>query len=232
MKVAITSLFRTAGDGVDSYFARMCLLDTALKARGDSLRLILSEGDSVDATWERLLSNGRELGIETVLIHKDHGGPYFGSVVNPDRFWQLSFAANAAMDAITDDVDVWAFVERDLMWGMADMLKLFDRMAEVPAVCPVIIQNTWFYDTWAYRLDGEHFRALPPYHDGLRDPGQPPRSEMTRIDAAGSVIVMRGDLARVCRFQSEDCIVGLCRDIYKHGGSLWFDPTVIVRHPE
>lgn len=230
MKIGVTSLFRTAAGTMDGYFERIAALRVALEARGDSLRLILSEGDSIDSTWAEL--KRRTKGYDATLVRKNHGGPYYGSVVNSERFWQLSLAANAAMDCIGPDVDAWAFVERDLDWTPEMFLALVDHLATVPCVVPMILQEGWFYDTWAYRLDGDCFGAWPPYHEGLKQgPGLPMKEGLVRIDTAGSFVVLRGDLARVCRFQSEDAIVGLCRDVYAHGGSVWLDMTLSARHP-
>lgn len=226
----MTSLFRSAAGTMDGYFDRLAALRGALETRGDSLRLILSEGDSVDGTWAEL--RRRTKGYDATLVRKHHGGPYYGSVVNPERFWQLSLAANAALECVTPDIDVWVFVERDLIWAPETMLALVDHLQTAPCVVPMVMQENWFYDTWAYRLDGECFGAWPPFHERLRQgPGLPMKEGLVRIDTAGSLIAMRGDLARVCRFQPEDAIVGLCRDVYAHGGSVWLDMALSVRHP-
>src|SRR5690606_24722144 len=115
-------------------------------------------------------------------------------------------------------------VESDLIWDAETMLALLDHVAHVPAIAPMIMDGPHsFYDIYAYRKNGVHFTKKPPYCEWLGH-------DLMQLDSAGSVLFMRGDLARLVRFTDEEVIVGLCKDIYAHGGSVWLDPDLVVKH--
>lgn len=225
MRVAIGSMFRNAADYLPGYLDQVRALQAALEARGDSLRLIAAEGDSVDRTWE-LLWSGAE-GLDAELFQCHHGGPVYGSVVLPERFAQMAYVQNAVISRVCPEDDAFIYVEGDLWWEPATMLQLLDDLsAERPIVAPMAMHHTGrFYDSWGYRLDGQHFAYFPPYHPSLNG------SPLVRLDTAGSCLVMLGKVARSCRFQPEDCIVGLCRDAAQRGYSVWLDQRVAVTHP-
>lgn len=243
MNVTVSSLFRNADrDGkIARYFARVDALDAALTARGDRLHLILSTGDNVDGT-QAALAAGLS-GRSADLVRLDHGGPYYGSVVEPDRFRQLALAANAAMGLIDEDCDAWLFVEHDLDWTPDAMLRLLDDLDAVPAVAPVVLNRYGgFYDTWAFRMNGMHFshdqdvdwRSLRLERDDGREDAvsiDVGAGDLVPLESAGSVIALRGRLARRVRFQPEDAIVGLCRDLQRFDARVYLDPRAKVQHP-
>jgi hypothetical protein len=70
------------------------------------------------------------------------------------------------------------------------------------------------------------FGKEAPFHADLR--GYVYR---LRLDSAGSLLVMQGEKVRELCWPQEDVVVGLCRQIYEFGGSVWLDPAQRVIHP-
>jgi hypothetical protein len=125
------------------------------------------------------------------------------------------------------------------------MIHLLDRLKEVQAVVPLC---TWdnhpekqplcscgmpdllhLYDWFGFRAQGKTFSVCHPYHPIFRNPTP---NGLYQIDAAGSVIAMRGEIARTCRFiDPEDGLLGFSRDIKNHGYKMWIDPKLKVTHP-
>lgn len=229
MIVTIISAFRNAvGPQIDRYFCQMEALDTLLTQRGDTLTLLLGYGDSTDGTGEALFEAAAD-SIGALLIHVSHGGPHFGSIEDPQRFKQLAFVGNKLLANVPSDADVVGIVESDLIWEAETMTRLIDHLAWVPAIAPMIMDGpTSFYDVYAYRMNGERFTKTPPYHWRLENFC----NDLTLLDSAGSVLFMNADLARKARFTDGEAIVGLCKDIYNHGGSIWLDSQATVKHLE
>lgn len=234
MNVTLCSAFRNASGYIGRYFHQVSDLENSLFLRGDRLSAIWCEGDSTDDTW-RILNNFCEGAgnitdslYASCLFQHAHGGADFGSIVNAERFANLADVWNAIWQRIPDNADAVLFVESDLVWEPETMLALLDDLAHVPAVAPMVMHGGFkpnaYYDSWGYRKDGERFKRYPPYFDGW------PVTELAPIDSAGSCIAMRGDLARQLTWPAEDVCVGVCRQIYEHGGSVWLDPTQEILH--
>lgn len=228
MKVAFCSAFRSATHYLDRYFEQVAGLRALLETRGDTLRLILGEGDHVDDT--RALLPLMSCGYDAEIVSYDHGGPDHGSVVNPVRFANMAKIWNRIWQRVPQDADAVVFCEADLVWQPETMLDLIDNLAHAPAVAPFIRlqRRGWpsdaFYDNWAFRRNGIHIGLRPPYFEGW-DVQQP-----IQVDSGGSCVAMRGALARRVSWPAEDVIVGLCRQLYEQGGSLWLLPQLEVVH--
>jgi hypothetical protein len=228
MNVVLGSIFRNSVRYIPRYYAQAQSLAHALVARGDSLRMVLVEGDSGDRTWEALLSD-RPSDVPLLRVKREHGGPAWGSVDAPDRWKALSFCCNGVLDNLLETDDAVVYVESDLIWETGDMLRLLDQLSDAhPAIASLCFTKSGlFYDTWGHRKDGVPFGPFPPYHRDLDTrPGR-----LTEIDSAGSCIVMRGDVARAARFGPDDCVLGLGRSIREHGFRLYVDPAAKVVHP-
>lgn len=224
MNVVLASIFRNSTGYLDRCFDQAARLRAALEADGHTLRLLLAEGDSSDGTWEQLQ---QRIGSSGRLLKLEHGGPEFGSVDNEQRWRQISFVCNGLLAAVPQEANAVIYVESDLIWEPETMLALLGALDTVPAVSPMSFhQAGFFYDTWGFRRNGIRFQPNPPYHPDLHG------DVAMRIDSAGSCIVMRGEVARSCRFDPPELgIVGFCRDIYRHGYSLTLLPAYRVVHP-
>lgn len=228
MNVTLCSAFRSASRYLDRYFAQMAGLQACLEERGDSLRLILGEGDHADTT--RFLLPEAALDFDAEIVSLDHGQLDYGSVVHPIRFASLAQVWEQIWSKIPESADVILFVEADLAWEPSTLVALIDHLETYPAVAPLImLQRNGYgadahYDSWGMRKDGKMFTLYPPYFDGW------PTTEMTQLDSAGSCVAMRGEYARQVEWRADDLIMGICHQIYDLGGSVWLDPTQRVIH--
>lgn len=239
-KVAIGSMVRNAVDYIPRYINQMSLLlGTVIGTFDADVQWIVAVGESSDNTAQMLEERAAFLmGQVTNLRPKSSrdfftvdGGPVFGSVDLQERWEHISRVCDSIFDRVGEDVDAMIYVESDLIWDASTMMALLSHLgnsaAQIDAVSPMNFHqpNGHFYDTWGYRKDGVRFNATRPYHPGVN-------YRMTQIDSAGSCIVMRGEVARTCRFKpAEHGIVGFCMDMQAHGYTHWLDPQLAVHHP-
>jgi hypothetical protein len=198
MKVVILSAFRNSLPYVFRYAAQMQDLGAMLNERRDTLHLILGHGDSIDGT-ELALKDACHW-LDAKLIDVSHGGRHYGSNTHPRRFAQLAGVFNKLLSHVHADADIVGHVESDLVWEAPALLQLIDDTLQVPAVAPLVLggDSDQFYDLWAYARDGVHFTKSPPYHECLAD-----RDGLVQIDSAGSVLFVRGALAREARYSTQ-----------------------------
>jgi hypothetical protein len=242
MNITLCSSFRTSYDYLRRYYQQALALRDRLQARGDALRFVWGEGDSVDGTLTLLRIMAGELG-NVRIVDCTHGGPAFGSVVNAARFKQLAYVAKRIWAAIPADTDVMVWVESDLVWDAATMVSLIDHctpypgssIEPYPAISPMVFLQRagWrkdsFYDTFAaVGLDGQHFDHHAPYHASY-DPSRP-----FQVRSMGSCMAMRGEIARRITFDDNTIFPDICRQI-TFGGSgdaqgVYIDPGLSVYH--
>lgn len=225
--IALGSIFRNSTPYLDRYFEQVEALNNTLHSRGDSLRLILLEGDSTDNTFN-LLSEKVFHG-EKIVEKREHHGPLFGSVDDAIRWRNSSYVWNGVMEHVRATDDEFIYVESDLIWDadtMLRLLQLLESHEEIDAVAPMCFHVSGFmYDTYGHRKDGIRFSPTPPYHPGVN-------GDLTEIDSAGSCLVMRGLVARNARFNPPELgIVGFGQDIRGRGFKLWLAPFLKVLHP-
>jgi len=229
MNITLCSAFRSSYDYLRRYYQQALSLRDRLQARGDALRFVWGEGDSVDGTLTILRIMAGELGIAQI-VDCAHGGPAFGSVVNMERFRQLAYVASRVWAAIPADSDVVVWVESDLIWDASTMSSLIDRVTEYGAISPMVYleRKGWkrwsFYDTFCFVLNGQHFEHHPPYHAGYH-PDQP-----FRVDSAGSCMAIRGDIAKRITFDDNTLFPEISRQISLSGSAVYVDPGLCVYH--
>lgn len=229
MNVVMGSMWRDMGHVTRARFEQWYALGTALQKRGDYPVCVFVEGGSTDNTWSELNEFGGCGHVHTVCIQRDDGCPFFPSVDQPARWRHLAWLGNHTLEEVTDDCDIFFYVESDLMWDPADMLRLIDQAAETQqAISAMNIHVSGrYYDTWGTRAQGRRFQQERPFHPVLEGW----ESGLVPVDSACGAIAMPGQLAMKVRFQPEDCYVGLCRDIRSKGVGVWLDPTIEVIHP-
>lgn len=226
MNVTIISCFRNATGYIQDYFDQMGALAKLLSARGDKLKLTLGYGDSTDGTGEMLYEEATFC-MDALLVDVSHGGHVFGSIEHPQRFKQLAGVGNRLLEHVDETAHVVGIVESDLIWDAETMVRLIDQIEGVRyvAVAPMVMDGPEsFYDVFAFRKNGVRFTKTPPYCDWLD-------KDMMQLDSAGSVLFVHADLARKARFSDGESIVGFCKQIIWHGGSIWLDPQATVKHP-
>jgi hypothetical protein len=235
VNVTLVSYFRNAIPYLPRFFAQTEALAAALADRGDHLSLVLGEGDSIDQTRPCLVQWQARVHptLPTALLDVSHGGPPFGSVVNPLRFRQLAYVVNLLLDVLPDEAERVIYVESDLIWDTDTMLQLLGATAYdgCDIACPMIFASdnpVRMYDIWAYAAHGQNFAPWPPYHPVLTGnrPGSP-----VLLQTAGSCLVMTADVARRYRLTSDEAIRGFTRQATTDGRTLYLYPTLVVRHP-
>lgn len=181
-------------------------------------------GDSTDATYMRLAEQARD-GSRCVIV-LDIGG----TDPTKTRRQRLSETATRGYALIPADADYVLVHESDLRTPV-DVVERFMANAEAGR-CPVAGWVTLdapgvghvFYDTWAYRKDGQLFSNTPPYHACYK-PDAP-----FEVDSAGSVILFAADDLRD-RIVRERCLVEVCDHLRALGRRIWVDPTIAVVQP-
>jgi hypothetical protein len=235
LNITILSAFRDSTAYIERYFTQIDSLACLLGQRGDCLNLVLGYGDSSDGTEAYLYEEASNRGVETLLLDVTHGGPHFGSIEHPQRFKQLAYAGNSLLGCVQRRADVVAIVESDLIWDAQTFVSLLDdlelRTNFNSAVAPMVMDGEHsFYDVFAFRRNGERFTKEPPYLP-RHTRSDLIEGSLIRLDSAGSMLVMDGSMARRVCFTDEEAIVGLCKDIYAHGGTIWLDADSAVFHP-
>jgi hypothetical protein len=227
MNVCLCSSFRNSAAYIDRYFEQVEGLGCLLAARQDRLQLILGYGDSTDNTGE-LLFEAASFACGALLVECNHGGPWFGPVVDAQRFRQLAFVANRVWKCVPGDADAVLWVESDLIWQPATLVALINDLEAVPAVAPMVMDGPEsFYDVWAYRRRGRNFTKQPPYHRDLADCDE----DLLTLESAGSCVAVRGRYARQLCFPEEDVFAGFCHQLRQIGGSVWLNRWAFVCHP-
>lgn len=218
MRVAACSIFMNSANYVDRYFDQMHTLGKSF-----DLSLVLTEGDSNDSTWDELKSRWHP-GI--YLKQVNHGGPYFGSVDNNQRWEQISRVVRPTIaKALELEPDVVVWVESDLVWDVDVMARLIDSV-NVPGrtSCPMVLadSSTRFYDIWGYRMNGKMFLAQEPYLPEDPFHFQQPGSPLVHIDSCGSCFAT-SDLEALAKWDG--------RWPYQESSNLKLHTDLVIRHP-
>lgn len=228
--IYITSIMRNSTGYLPRYASQVGDLADALAYAGQRLTVFVAENDSTDGTLAWLEEWARYSADRYTVVgwKLDHGGPAFGSVDDPVRWRNIARTWNKLYDRLAPylrDADRVIYVETDLIWSADTMLRLIEHTRFMPAVAPMSMQGSIFYDTWGHRAGGKNFQNEPPFHPALVDW----RGGLMQLDSAGSCMALRAEVARLCRLSEADAMIG--HDIYRHGFSLWLDPTLKVVHP-
>lgn len=231
MNWCLVSAFRNASSYIERYCTQMDALQDSLHKRDDTLTLVLGYGDSKDKTavnlFEELDSNLFRYD-NVVALDVTHGGHFYGSVVNKQRFKDLAFVFNKLWDNIPESADYVGLIESDLLWQPESIVGLVEGLQWASMVAPMVLHlNGNFYDTWAFRLAGERFRGVKPYHNMLT-----PSMLTYDMDSVGSAFLMKAETARMLHWPEEDVVVGICKQIRDSGGIVRLDTTLKVYHPD
>lgn len=228
MNIVLCSSFRNATGYLQRYLRQVDALDTLLYHAGHRLSFIWAEGDSTDSTQKML--HAARWRFKSVIVDATHGGPNFESIVSVRRFAQLAYVANKVWELLPESADVVIWAESDLIWEPTMMVRLIERLQEVPVVSPMILESPpsrLYYDVWASRRNGQQFTKQPPYHSDIASAN----GGLLEMDSVGSIIAMRGEVARAVYVPVEDVLVGTCRMIRELGYSVWLDTGARCFHP-
>lgn len=227
MNVCVLSFFRNAGHGqAQRFLGQAAALRDQLNARGDRLRVSAVYGDSIDNTEQALIDTAAAQNHALALVEWNHGGPVFGSTEDPARLKALSALGNAGLSSIRKQDDVVIYVESDLLWTPETMIGLIDQLGpERQIIAPLVFAGEAFYDIFCFRKNGQRFSPFHPYHPELNLDG------LTHVDSVGSCLVMQAHVARECRIQNDDVLMGFCADAWAKGYTVSVDATRKVVHP-
>lgn len=229
--LAILSLFRQCDAIVPRYRQQIESL-----CWPERPHVVCVEGDSTDATPERLDAWARETD-RVHVIHHSLGNPLFGSVLHPLRLLTLATVSNVGLDYITEhlDVEYVLFLTSDLICEPTLALRLRDVLERQPRaglVAPMIWRGDTFYDTWAFR--GNARSVDPRFSHG------PSKAELktklgvspVELQSVGSVLFCRSSAIYAgVRFTPDKDVVGFSTRMREAGYRVFADPTTDVHHP-
>jgi hypothetical protein len=229
MTIALVSFFRNCGwnGQVARFFTQAAQLRNVLARTDAKLRVICVHGDCTDDTVPHIMRNAEFHDLAVQLVECNHGGPMYGSTEAPERLKALSQIGNAGLGSIRDTDDYVVYVESDLIWDGATIVRLLNRVSdEAHVVAPLIFAGEYFYDVFCFRKNGQRFAPFPPYHSELNHGGS-----LTQVDSVGSCLVMPGKVARECRIIEDNVLLGFCKDVWSKGYTVNVDASQKVVHP-
>lgn len=227
MKLSLISYFSRARRYYQRTLDQFDSLQQLLNKEGHHLSLVLGYGDSPSG-FGGLLHEACSYRFDCQLIDVSHGGKLYGSVVDEQRFKQLAYIANKLWSAIPKDSDYAGLVESDLIWEAEVFKKLvqdIDYLSEECIVAPMVMKGETFYDTWAFRANGEQFAPAHLYHPSWTSSG------FVDMDSVGSCLLMHYRLAKKLKFPEKDVVVGFCNSARQKGARVYLDPVLKVEHP-
>ena len=225
--VTIVTPVRERANALPGYFHR---IEKIRAAYGEnSLRLVVVEGDSMDAT-RSVVADWVAGRWWAELSLCDTGLPLFGSVVDPVRFRGLATVFNHGLQRVHGDwTDYAMLLPVDVSVTPDDFCRLVQRAVSLAlnVVSPFVFQGLAFYDIWAFvGLDGVPFWGFPPSMTGALYGQQP--VQMSSV--GGAMLFSKAVLRAGVRYDLGDVDRGFCRAAREKGFSVWADPTVMVEH--
>lgn len=190
-------------------------------------RIIIGEGDSTDKTRE-ILDKKASSDNRIIVYDVSHGGKEFGSIVNEQRFLQLAYSGNIIWfqsSMLESHITIW--IDSDLILEPYTILELVGSVKnESSAIyAPNILMGTCtFYDVWAFRKDGKHFKAKFPYYEHDKS------NIMPEVDSVGGIVAMHSEIAKYLYFPAKDVFVGLCKQAKDINCSIYLAYTLKAYH--
>lgn len=222
MKILFGSIVRNGSSYIPRYFEQISTL-----TKDHEISIAITEGDSTDSSYQLIVDNATYTKIPTLLFKYDHAGNLYGSVNEPERWRNIANTWNFMLDRINnvlDQYDLFCYVEADLIWSKEVIEQLVEDCNYFDAVAPMSMLGGIFYDTWGHRAFGENFSNTQPYHSHF---GKYPI--YMPLQSAGSCIMMQSKVAKTCRLNPQDAMIG--HDIIKNKFSFVLNKEVAVHHP-
>ena len=140
----------------------------------------------------------------------------------------MSQTANAGLEQVKPGDSIVGIHESDLITPVDVIQRLLATGRMPVAGWPVLMADDGtelFYDTFAYRADGQRFTNEPPYHPRVR-------TEPFQVDSVGSCWLMHAeDIRRGLRCRTR-AVLDLCADMRQAGRTFWVDPSIRVIQPK
>lgn len=236
--IVVLTPFRNARRYLTLYFAQLSALRDELRSQGMTLRLVAAEGDSLDGTRDRILSFASEHEIPVTVVDTTHGHIRWGSVEDPVRMRTMSEIMNKALAEFRPEDDIAVWIMSDLKWDTEDVIGLIQDLQEpdldFQILAPLVFAGEpggekIFYDTWAYRRNGERFGNKFPYHPDFYELIDDDTCTVAEIDSAGTCLVISGNVARSCRALDLEA-VSFCADARSKGFRIGLSTSWQVHH--
>ena len=224
--VCVVTPMRNARLHLDTYFKQFVKLRETLV--DCHVRLIVAEGDSTDGTRASVIEHATRHGIDITLVNTTHGGKRYHSVEDPIRLRMMSNVMNSAMLLVRGSDSIVMWVMADVVYEISTIVEMLDTvkqhsMGTIVAPLALSHDGSYFWDTWAFRIDGQRFTNNPPYHPQLAEVG------LTKLDSAGTCLVMPAQVAKDCRAELLEA-VDFCNDARSKGYDIVTSRTWKVHH--
>ena len=224
MRCLIGSMFRDSTGYLIQYFAQQELLAQLLEERGDTVRWVFCENESVDHTYASLTRWGA--GRDVVVRTFADGSPYYSSRDIPERWAHLADVANVVLNEIRPVDDVFVWIEADLLFDPQVIVDLVDALDDDrPIVAPLLLgMRGTFYDTWGTSVGGTKFKSSAPFHRCMGS------GEWVNADSSGGVVVAYARVAEQARYTPQEGYVGYARTLVAKGFPWALNLTKAVYH--
>lgn len=232
-ELTLMSIFRDSESYLSRYLGQV---EEAFRLNGGKCHAIWLEGDSKDATFDKL-KEAKELfekkGHQVTLVKFDLHGRYWPSLDIPDRWLQLSTCWNKCIEQLLPS-RFTICVESDLIWDPSIVGQLIGKLDHLhPVVYPMLLVNNskalfgsyWFYDTWAFEREGKKFNHIWPYWSPSADLQE--TEEFLELTTGGGMIVSTYECQKQASWDPTCCIMKFPKEI-----KIFMDKTTQIYHPE
>ena len=233
--LTILSIFRQSEKYVYRYLQQVT---EAFELNGGKCHAVWLEGDSTDNTYKILQQAKEKLeqtgNVDVTLIKFDNRGPYWGSIVNSDRWLQIATCWNKCIEGLKPS-KITICVESDLIYNPAVIKPLVDKIDENHHVIyPMLMtydgsyertpEFEHFHDTWGMRRKNINFSNFPPYwpdSDELTE-----EEDLLEITRGGGMIVTTYEYQQRGQFETSCCIMKYPSDVklFMHKGLRIYHP--------
>jgi len=199
---------------------------THLLSKQGVTRWLWIVGNSSDET-EAVLTNLASQDKRITVLHYD--SDVLGNEPN-ERLLRLSLTANIGLEAVRDDDDFTIIHESDLR-SPDDIVPQFLAMqGDEPKACAgwVTLGEDYpglFYDTYAYRRNGQRFVNGSPYHPVAQF------EEPYEVDSAGSVLMFPSAALRNGLRLERGGMIEICLKLKEQGYRVIVNPKVHIIQP-
>lgn len=233
--LTILSIFRQSEKYVYRYLQQVT---EAFELNGGKCHAVWLEGDSTDQTYS-ILQQGKEKleetgNVDVTLIKFDNGGPYWPSIVNQDRWFQIATCWNKCLEGLKPS-KITICVESDLIYNPSVIKPLVDKIDEKHHVIyPMLMtydgsyektpECEHFHDTWGMRRGNLNFSNLPPYWPESEELTE--EEDLLEITRGGGMIVTTYEYQKRGKFDTTCCIMKYPSDVklFMHKGLKIYHP--------
>lgn len=233
--LTILSIFRQSEKYVYRYLQQVT---EAFELNGGKCHAVWLEGDSTDNTY-KILQQGKEKleqtgNVDVTLIKFDNGGPYWPSIINQDRWFQIATCWNKCLEGLKPS-KITICVESDLIYNPAVIKPLVEKIDDKHHVIYPMLMTydgsyektpdfEHFHDTWGMRRGDQRFSNLPPYWPDSDELSED--EDLLEITRGGGMIVTTYEYQKRGNFDTTCCIMKYPQDV-----KLFMHKKLKIYHP-